>query len=58
MILSFENMNVSKKVNRLLRTYDLFVHGYAKVTQNGINYVSLVLFRKAVKKSNFPKGAP
>ena len=29
---SFENMNVSKKVNYLRRKYDLFIQEYAKVT--------------------------
>ena len=32
MIFSFENMNVSNKVNYLLRKYDLFIQEYAKAT--------------------------
>ena len=32
MIFAFENMDVSKKVNYLLRKYDLFMQEYAKAT--------------------------
>ena len=55
MIFSFENMSVSKKVNYLLRKYDLFIQKYSLFKES---YVSASNnFKKRIITHSFPKKA-
>ena len=51
-------MNVSKKVNCLLRKYDLFIQEYAQATPKWDELKMLMLFGEAVKQIVPPRGRP
>ena len=59
MMFSFENMNVSKKLNYLLRKYDLFIQEYTKVTPkwDELN-VFECLWGKQLQTNVSPRGRP
>ena len=58
MFFLFGNMKVSKKVNHLLRKYDLPIHEYAKVTPTLNERTFVECFGRKPYKNSFPKGAP
>ena len=52
---SFENMNVSKKFNSLLREYDLFIQEYAKTTTTWDEIQHFECFWGKQLKQKFPQ---
>ena len=58
MIFSFENMIFPKKVNYLIRKYDLFIQEYAKVAPKLDELILGNVFGGSSLKDSFPKGEP